>query len=141
VTAAQPLNFVVDASVLVAYFVPSDAHHSKVLPYWNDLEIGQSRFHLPMLAVVETYAGIYRPTSDLSLAEAAVYRLGQLTQRAQVVQYPLDEQRTQRALSTASLYNLRGADAVYAALADELQLELLTADNNFSDYPKLINLA
>jgi len=141
VTAAQPLNLVVDASVLVAYFVPSDAHYSKVLPYWNNLEIGQSRFHLPMLAVVETYAGIYRPTGNWYLAEATVYRLGQLTQRGQVVQYPLDEQRTQRALSAVSLYNLRGADAVYAALADELQLELLTADNDFSDYPKLINLS
>jgi predicted nucleic acid-binding protein len=44
-------------------------------------------------------------------------------------------------LPPSYIYNLRGADAVYAALADELQLELLTADNDFSDYPKLINLA
>jgi predicted nucleic acid-binding protein len=101
---ASPLpDYVVDASVAVARFVRSDRHHSKVLPFWDDLEIGQCRFHIPMLAVVETYAGIYRPTRNRSLAEAAVYRLGQLTQRGLVVQYPLDEQRTQRALSTAFL--------------------------------------
>ena len=139
-TAAQPLNLVVDASVLVAYFVPSDAHHSKVLPYWNDLEIGQSRFHIPMLAVVETAGALYRRSSRIDAVEA-IYRLRQLTEQGSIIQYPLDEMRKRRAVAAAWQYSLRGADAVYAALADELRLELLTADHDFSNYPKLINLA
>ena len=61
VTISQPPDLVLDASVIVAYFIETDEHHSKVLTYWDNLERGQSRFHIPMLATVETVAAIYRP--------------------------------------------------------------------------------
>lgn len=133
-------GYVLDASVVVANFLERDVHHNKVLPYWTSLERGQCRFHLPMLALVETIGAICRRSSVVDAA-AAVRRLRQLTEQGYILQYPLDGQRTQQAMTIALQYRLRGADAVYAALADELQLELLTADNDFMSYPKVINLS
>lgn len=126
--------------MVVARFVESDPHHNKVIHYWENLESGQYRFHIPLLTIVEAAGAIYR-RSSLTDASAAIYRLRQLTERGDIVQYPLDEPRTQRAVLMAWQYNLRGADAVHVALADELHFELITTDRDFRNYPKVIDLS
>ena len=118
-TDAPPLSYVVDTSVLVARFLESDAHHSKVLAYWDNLEKGHCRFHIPALAIVESAGAINRRSSVTNMA-AAVHRLRQLIGRGHIVEYQLDDQRRNQALSMVVRYKLRSADAIFVALAEEL---------------------
>jgi predicted nucleic acid-binding protein len=90
-----------------------------------------------MLAVVESAGAIYRRSSLTDMA-AAVHTLRQLAGRGYIVEYQLDEQRRNQALSMVGRYKIRGADAVFVALAEELQLELLTTDRDFRVYPNAI---
>ena len=133
-------DYVVDASVVVAYVVQNDTHHAGVRTYWDDLERGQCRFHIPMLGVVET-TGVVHRRSSLSDALVVFSRLQQLTETGHLVQYPLDEERSQMAVTAALQHRLRGADAVYAALAEELKLEKFTADRDFRSHPRVVDLS
>ena len=90
-TSTPATDYVVDASVVIARFVEPDSHHNNVLPFWDELERGQVRFHLPTLAVVET-AGIIHKRVSLSDMAAAVYWLEQLTETGRIIQYTLDAQ-------------------------------------------------
>lgn len=137
--SASPTEYVADASVLVAYFVETDEHHDKVLPYWDELRNAQVRFHIPALAIVEA-AGVINRRSSRTHMVSAIETLRELTGLGYIVQYPLDEKRINHTLSILGRYNLLGADAVYCSLAEELGVGVLSTDGDFRRYTTAIVL-
>lgn len=79
----------------------------------------------PTLLLAEYSASIARRTNDASLAE----RLVDLLDTLQGLKLEsLTESRARRATRTAAIHRLRGADAVYVALAEETGATLIAWD-------------
>lgn len=124
-------DVVADSSLLVAYFLESDAFHQPAMEFMAELDSGGHKLHLPMLVMVETISAIRRRLGQSSQttindAFATVY---QWERQEKVVFYPLNRERMEAALRLADGNALRGADSIIAALAEELGIALKTYDN------------
>ena len=117
---------VVDASVWVAALVPRDAHHVASRD-WLERELRAGRpLATPELAVIEVAGAIARRTGSSALgrrAAAAVLDVPALALHA------LDAPGVATSTALAAERRLRGADAVYLALARILDAPLLTWDD------------
>ena len=123
-------SIVVDSSIIVSSFLESDNFHEIGRNYINLLENGDYVFHLPMLVVVEVMSAISRRTGQnrLPLMITWEQNIADWERDGKLMLYPLDRQRLNDALITAERYRLKGSDTIIAALAEELDLPLRTAD-------------
>ena len=116
---------VVDASVWVSLFVPQDVHHGASRRWLHQYTTDGGVLVEPALLLVEVAGAIARRTGQPALGRRAL---------AQILAFPtvrllsLDQQLGQAATQMAADYRLRGADAVYVALADQLAIPLVTWD-------------
>lgn len=116
---------VIDASVYVAVANQADRHHGRSLTWLESTLREKGALAAPSLLVIEVAASIRRLTGSLDVAERVVSDL----QKATAVElYPLTLARSDLAARLASLTGVRGADAVYLALAKELGEPLVTLD-------------
>ncbi len=116
---------VVDASVWVAGLVSQDAHHvaSRV---WLDEQFEQGiDLVIPTLALAEVAGAVARRTRNEEAGRRAL-RAVQATPLLRLV--PLDEKLGESAAELAASLSLRGADAVYVAVARALGVPLFTWD-------------
>ena len=117
--------YVVDASVWVSRFVPNDVYHR---PSYQWLEGALNRSELlaaPALLLVEVAGAASRRTGRPDLAARAVDLLEQLPNSRLVT---VDAQLGRLAARVAGQHGLRGGDALYVALAQQLGFSLVTWD-------------
>ncbi len=117
--------YVVDASVWVSRFVPTDVHHQ---PSYRWLEAAITRGELlaaPALLLAEVAGAVSRRTGRPELAVRAVDLLEQLPNGRLV---PVDAQLARLAAALAGQFQIRGGDALYVALAQQLGFSLVTWD-------------
>lgn len=116
---------VVDASVFISWLVSDDSnHHISRAWFESHLTCGNSCAG-PALLPVEIAGAIARQTGNSTLASKAVAILYRLPGLRLVV---LDSELTRIATELAVKLRLRGADAVYAAVAQKLRSPLITWD-------------
>ncbi len=114
---------VVDASVVVALNHGADPQHERCLGWLRGcLERGE-RLVAPHLLLVEVAAAVRRLTGRPGLARAATAGLQEW-----LGFFSLDGARAAAAAQVAAATGVRGADAVYLALAQELGEPLVTLD-------------
>ena len=130
----QPQPLVVDSSVIAAFFIAEDAHHTEARAYIDGLERGDYVFHLPMLVVVEVSAAIRRRSRDWRRSYR-IWRtmLAQWEREGKVTLYPLNRGRMEGAALSALGRRLSGADSVISALAEELKMPLRTFDRELRE--------
>lgn len=117
--------YVVDASVWVSRLLPVDVHHRPSY-IWLEDRVAQGDLLLaPALLLAEVAGAVARRTGRPELGAQALQLLLQLPTFRLV---PVDAQLAQRGAEMAAKQRLRGADALYVALAHELGLPLLTWD-------------
>lgn len=93
--------------------------------------------HLPRLVGVEVFARLFLRTGEAEISLRAQRTFVQWAQMGSLRWYDLTEERANRAVQASVRYRLRGADSVVVALADELNMPVLTFDNDIlSRYPK-----
>lgn len=116
--------FVVDASVWVARFRPSDVNHTASYD-WLARVFG-SGMHVvgPTLLLPETTGPIGRAASELDARRA----LSELTRLLTLRIVPFGHDLARLAAQFAARFKLRGADSVYVALAYDLRMPLVTWD-------------
>ncbi len=117
--------YVVDASVWVSRFVPNDVHHQ---PSYRWLEGALTRGELlvaPALLLAEVAGAVSRRTGRPEMAARAVDLLEQLPTARLVT---VDPQLARLAARLAGQRRLRGGDALYVALAQQLGFSLVTWD-------------
>lgn len=125
---------VVDASVLVSALLPSDAHHQHALG-WLSRSIEENvPLHIPILALAELGGAISRQTGDGALAHKAVAQLRAL----ELEIHEIDRSLGEEAAKLAATLRLRGADATYTALAQELVDVLVTFDDEQLERAKAV---
>jgi predicted nucleic acid-binding protein len=117
--------YTVDASVWVNGFDQRESGHEISRQFLELLRVRQIPLIEPMLMFIEVAGAISRTRQDPSRAEAFASTLGQLPNMTIV---PLDSLLGQRALALAAHHGLRGADAVYAAVAQQADCTLISLD-------------
>jgi predicted nucleic acid-binding protein len=129
----QPV--VVNSNIIAASFLASDRLHQQGRTYIDGLEAGDYVFHLPMLVIVEVTSAIRRQAEKhwLALLSALKQSVVDWEQDGKLVLYTLDRGRMDASVNIAERDRLKGADAVIAALAEELDMPLKTFDSEILD--------
>lgn len=117
---------VVDASVWVSLLVASDVHHHASRQWLEEHVTQGGQLVAPILALAEVAGAISRRTGAVQLGTQALDTLQRLPALRLVA---LDRRLGEAAGRAAAELGLRGADAVYVALAQQLRLPLITWDN------------
>ena len=117
---------VADASFWVAAFLAQDAHHDQSARLMRRIVTDAIPVYSPTLALVEVAGALARRTGSRTLAESALrYLKGQswLTLSSLSIAF------SEVAVGIAITCSLRGADAVYVALARQESAPLITLDD------------
>lgn len=116
---------IVDASVWVARLLSGDVHHASAAAGLTHALRRGKRLVVPVLAWAEVAGAIGRRSGS---QEAAIQALELLQQGRWIDAVPIDGPLGRQAPLLAAQYMLRGADAVYVALAAARGLPLVTLD-------------
>lgn len=117
--------FVVDASVWVARYVNTDVHHQESLQWMAQNFRNRIDIYCPTILLPEVAGPIARRTGDEQSAREAVLHISSLSS---IFLIPLDIELAYLSARFAADLNLKGADAVYVALAAVRRATLITLD-------------
>jgi predicted nucleic acid-binding protein len=116
---------IVDASVWVAIFRGNDVHHVAGVAFLDLAVANQEDLNVPNLALAEIAGVFVRQTGQARLASRTVRAVLALPR---VHRHGLNDALGDRAAALAASCKLRGADAVFVALAEALDQPLITVD-------------
>ncbi len=116
---------VADASVWVSALVPADEHHAASRAWLELQDAGDHWIVAPALLLPEVAAAVSRRTQRPALARRALTSLSSLPILRIV---PIDAELAVEAARLAADRALRGADAIYVAVARRLSIPLITWD-------------
>jgi predicted nucleic acid-binding protein len=117
---------IVDASVWVACVLESDAHHEVSLAFMHRFVKERQIAIVPLLAWPEIAGAVARRTGD---ADRGLKAAGMIIAQVWVRGVPLDASLASESMRLAARLRLRGADAVYVALAATCREPLITLDS------------
>ena len=115
---------VVDASVFVSRLLTNDVHHGATTAWFSERTSAGGFFVVPAIMPAEV-AGAVSRRLDGRVARRAVEGLLRIPSLRVVA---IDRRLGERAAELAADLGLRGADATYAAIADQLKIPLVTWD-------------
>ncbi|HSH80031.1 MAG TPA: type II toxin-antitoxin system VapC family toxin [Herpetosiphonaceae bacterium] len=116
---------VADASVLVAHLHHQDRFHQQSTAWIAQHLLNGGEIVGPRLVLAEVAGAIARRTGDPALGHAAVQQL-LVIPRVRLV--PVTDELADYAATLAAELRLKGADAVYLAVAAEFGMPLVTWD-------------
>jgi predicted nucleic acid-binding protein len=116
---------VVDASVWVSRLIPADAHHAVSCRWLEQRALAGEPLVSPVLVLSEIAGAIARRVGKPEIARHALAGILRIPTLRLV---DINKQLAQSAAYLAADYKLRGADAIYVALAKELNLPLVSLD-------------
>lgn len=117
--------YVVDASVWVSRFLPNDGYHMLSLRWLEERGTAGEMLVAPTLLLVEVAGAVARRTGSSQVGGNAVQLMQHLPNSRLV---PMNAQLVRLSIQRAAEGRLRGADALYVALAHRLSLPLVTWD-------------
>jgi len=118
--------FVVDASVHIADMRPSEPYHREARAFLDYVrQTGESAYQ-PIIVLAEVAAAIARGTGRPGLARRLT---GFLRRIPNFIFVPVDDTLGELAVEVAASQQIRGCDAVYVALAQQLGAILVTLDS------------
>ena len=117
--------YVVDASVHVADARPQEPNHPQAHELLRQIAARGQAVYLPVIVLAEVAAAISRGTGEPALARRWTAALRRVPHFHPV---PVDETLADRAADVSARYQIRGCDAVYIALAQQLGATLVTLD-------------
>ncbi len=128
---------VVDASVIIATINPSDPHHEVSKRWLDDLICSGNHFSAPTILLSEVSAPLSRAYNQPELAQKIV----QILMEAPFIRlFPVSASLAYKAAVIAATYQIRGCDAIYVALAETLDEELITLDRQQGERAKSIKV-
>lgn len=126
---------IIDASVYVALANEADRYHDRCFTWFESCLREQHTISAPELLLVEVAASIRRLTGSTQIARRV---LSELQESELIELYPLTATRSEAAADLAASTGVRGADAIYLALATELGEPLITLDRQQLDRGKVV---
>lgn len=120
-----PVKVVIDASVWVSQLRPQDVHHDSSRSWVEQYAVAGGILVASDFLSLEIAAAISRGTGDILLAKEAVKKLQDFTALNLL---PLDSAFLESAIDVATDLQLRAGDAIYVALAHQLNIPLVSWD-------------
>jgi predicted nucleic acid-binding protein len=121
---------VVDASVCTAFFNARELQHVRSRSWFLEARRGEELVVAPVILLAEVAAALGRGLGDAELAD---YAVSVLRSRRWVELFPVTQALGTRAARIAAQQKIRGCDAIYVALAQQLGMELVTLDRDQLD--------
>jgi len=115
---------VVDASVWVSYYLPQDVNHNASQRWLTTQLVNRRPLIGPELLLPEVGGAISRRIGETEARQV----LTDLQNIPVLALFELDEELSRNAAELAIRLRLRGADAVYVALAEQLGIPIVTWD-------------
>ena len=119
------MSYTIDASVFVAAVRLEEEQYAASREFLQQVRAQTTDVFCPCLVLPECAAAIARPTGDTALAEELTILVESFPRLHLVA---LDLPLAHRAVQIATAYRLRGADAVYAAVAEAFGATLIAWD-------------
>jgi predicted nucleic acid-binding protein len=119
------MSYTIDASVFVAASRPVEVNHAVSFEFLTQVDQQQVLTTCPTLLLAECAAAIARATDDEDLAQQLLTLVEALPGLALV---PLSRALAHRAAEIAIHHRLRGADAIYVAVAEQAGHSLVSWD-------------
>lgn len=116
---------VIDASVYIALLNAHESCHASSWAWFQQKQLAGETISAPVILLAELAAGLSRGLGQPALANQAVQ---QLLQTKLIDLVPITSALAERAAVIAADYQIRGCDAIYVALAEQLDDELVTLD-------------
>lgn len=116
---------VIDASVITSWFNAMDINFERAERWLTGSQAISETWNVPSIILAEVAAALSRATDDPEEAQLAVRRFARLSN---VRIFPVAEVHAFRSAEVAANQRIRGCDAVYVALAVELNDQLITFD-------------
>lgn len=119
------MTVVVDASVYVAMLKHEEPNHVASQKWYNESLANGTSLAAPLPFLAEVAGAISRSTGDRDLAQDVIAQVQAL---GVIELIPINEVLGGRAAEIAARYRLRGCDALYVAVAEQLSAELVSLD-------------
>lgn len=119
-------TMVVDTSFWISWFLRTDSNHAIAVAWLNKHLQGGGSLLSPTMLVIETASGVARVTNLGALGTQAASELYTIP-FIQIV--PIDQNLVNETTAVAAQFKLRGADAVFVALAKIKSIPLVSFDN------------
>ena len=119
------MSLTIDASVFVSAAMPSEAQFDDSNLFLDHIRLHPQVLQCPMLLLPEVAASLARRTDNAEVGQNSIYWVTQFPTMSLLM---LDMVRTLQASQIAAMYRLRGADAIYVAIAQEFGTTLITWD-------------
>ncbi|MBI5713643.1 MAG: type II toxin-antitoxin system VapC family toxin [Chloroflexi bacterium] len=116
---------VVDASVWVSRLVASDVNHAASRVWLEKFAVEENQFVVPTLVLAEISGSVARRAEDAKSGHEAVKLVLRLPSLRLI---NVDRALSELAAQLAADYKLRGADSIYVAAAKQLNIPLVTLD-------------
>jgi predicted nucleic acid-binding protein len=129
------VNCTVDASAFVAAARATEDHHRDSVEFLAQIRDAAVNVFCPTLVLPECAAAIVRPTDQPILAARTVALIQDFPHLALV---SLDVPLARRAAKIAETHRLRGADAVYATVAEMFGATLVSWDGEMCRRAQLV---
>jgi len=117
--------YCIDASVIVNAQLPKEPYSSESKAVLDLIKQRNMKVFLPEVVIPEITSALTRATKDPKIAYEFAMSLRDLSNFSFV---PVDSHLANLAAWIISKTNLKGADAIYVALAFDYNLELITLD-------------
>jgi predicted nucleic acid-binding protein len=121
---------IVDASVCGAFFNGRELQHVSSRIWFREARKRDEQVVAPVILLAEVAAALGRGLGDAGLAD---YAVGVLRSRRWIQLLPVTQALSIRAAKIAAEQKIRGCDAIYVALAQQLGMELVTLDGDQLD--------
>lgn len=117
---------VIDTSVYVALINQHEPGYQASWTWLNLVRAQNEQLVAPAILVPEAAAALSRGMGNRQLAHRVIDRL----MRSRLIElFPVTITLAERTAEIAADYKIRGCDAVFVALAEQLGVELVTLDN------------
>jgi predicted nucleic acid-binding protein len=116
---------IIDASVYVALVNAQESEHGSSWAWFEQAQAARESVIAPVILLAEVSAALSRGVGDPALARGVVQQL----LRSGVIELaPVTRTMAKRAAGIAADHRIRGCDAIYVALAEQLNHRLVTLD-------------
>lgn len=116
---------VVDTSVWIGATLPGDVHFAVTQPWMGQVELTQTRFAVPAHFLAEVSGVLARIGTNDSFVQAVIEHINS-SERFEI--YPISSGDGLFGAEIAWRARVRGADAIYIALANQLDVPLVSWD-------------